>query len=853
VPRFGVDISLLEIKLRHMPPSVIGLGIFLPFLRWLCSEYRLGAPSLFTTAHLHIHPRGFRINMPESSKIREFPDISNKLTAPSKKSVFERQKEEAEAKRQREEAETAAVYEDFVKSFQDDSGSTGSTTQRFSDNFAGGGPGFPSLKSGGGAKRHFAPSKVLKSGLGSLGPAPPSRKRPLDGSYPRQKDRGIFAFDDTPSTDARAAFQASDEEDGHNQSPEERAAPKPTLQLSSLPPGTSVPVIKALLPSSLTVDGVRIITLRGGSDSTERKSLSAIITLAKDTPASDIDTAVSSLQNRYLGLGFNLSISRHLSSALIGSAGVSSMPLVASSNSHPFGAQSIFSGSSHPLNRAPPPRGGFAPPPSYGGPAQSQYGRGPAANAPLQVPVRPPSDIKQLKLIHKTIEAVLTHGPEFEALLMSRPNVQKDEKWAWLWDARSTGGVWYRWRLWEVLSGGQDRISGRPQTVFEGEAQWRAPERKLLFEFTTEFEGIVTDEDFDSSDEDDSGDEAQRAPDADEEEGAKYLNPLQKAKLAHYLSRLPSTTARLRKGDVARVTAFAISHSGRGSDEVVQMLIDNVERPFAMSGANPDRSQANQNNDDSEGSESGTENKEKEKEDPSSAKLIALYLISDLLSSSSTSGVRHAWRYRQLFETALRFRSTFKRLGRLEREMGWGRLRAEKWRRAITQVLELWEGWCVFSSDAQDQLMADFIESAEDKADTQQLETEAKLQQDKIKKGAWKSVDKDETNTDVPKYIASAELDDMAMQEDLDGKVMLDEDENLDGEPMDEDLDGVPMSDSSEGDAMEEDETDVNATDSGIDKQSVVDTPGDESAKRAAEARKRRPRAVDMFADSDEE
>jgi U2-associated protein SR140 len=796
---------------------------------------------------------GIPNKMPESSKIKGFPEISNKLTAPSKKSVFERQKEEAEAKRQREEAETAAVYEDFVKSFQDDSGSTGATAQRFSDGYAGGPSGFPSIKGGGAPKRHFAPSKVLKSGPGSLGPAPPSRKRPSDGPYPRQKDRGLFAFDDTPSTDAKAAFQASDEEDGNDQSPEERAAPKPTLQLSSLPPGTSVLVIKALIPSSLTVDAVRLIPVRSGSASTERKSLSAIVTLAKDTPASDIDTAVSSLQNRYLGLGFNLSISRHLSSALIGSAGVSTLPSAAS-NSHPFGAQSIFSGSSHPLNRAPPPRSGFAPPPSYGGPGQTQYGRAPTSTAPLQVPVKAPSDIKQLKLIHKTIEEVLTHGPEFEALLMSRPNVQKNEKWAWLWDARSTGGVWYRWRLWEVLSGGQGRISGRPQTVFNGEAQWRAPERQLMFEFTTQFEGFATDEDFDSSEEEDSGDEAQRAPDGDEEE-AQYLNPLQKAKLTHFLSRLPSTTARLRKGDVGRVTAFAISHSGRGSEEVVQMLIDNVERPFALSSANSYRSQANQNNEDSDGSESGAENKEKEKEDPSSAKLIGLYLISDLLSSSSTSGVRHAWRYRQLFETALRFRSTFKRLGRLEREMGWGRLRAEKWRRAVTQVLELWEGWCVFSSEAQEQLMANFIESAEEKADAQQLESEEKAQLDKMKKRTWKVVDNDEINIPAAKHVSSTDLDGTPMEEDVDGEAILVEDENVDGEPMDEDLDGVPMSDSSDGDAMEEDDTDFNAADSSIDQQqqSVTDNAGEDAGHRAAEARKRRPRAVDMFADSDEE
>ena len=58
--------------------------------------------------------------MPDESKPKGFPDISAKLSAAPKKSVFERQKAEAEAKRAREQAETAAVYEDFVKSFEDD-------------------------------------------------------------------------------------------------------------------------------------------------------------------------------------------------------------------------------------------------------------------------------------------------------------------------------------------------------------------------------------------------------------------------------------------------------------------------------------------------------------------------------------------------------------------------------------------------------------------------------------------------------------------------------------------------------------------------------------------------------------
>ena len=65
--------------------------------------------------------------------IKEFPAIDNKLHALTKKSLFEKQRAEAEAKRVREEAETKAVYESFVKSFDDDDGDAGS------NNFGGGG------------------------------------------------------------------------------------------------------------------------------------------------------------------------------------------------------------------------------------------------------------------------------------------------------------------------------------------------------------------------------------------------------------------------------------------------------------------------------------------------------------------------------------------------------------------------------------------------------------------------------------------------------------------------------------------------------------------------------------------
>ncbi|MCJ1420902.1 hypothetical protein MMC32_007261, partial [Xylographa parallela] len=689
--------------------------------------------------------------MTQNSKIKEFPDIGSKLTAPTKKSLFERQKAEAEAKRHKEQQETAAVYEDFVKSFDDvDSDAASGPSGRL------GGPAGSVGPYGGPSKRHFSGPPAGgggrggigagrgSSGPGSLGPPPSSlsRKRAFDGtpSSGRDSGQGLFAFEDsvTASLDTKAAFQASDDEDEKTarSRAHDRAAPKPTIHLSSLPPGTSPAVVKSILPPILQVDAVRLLPPAGAS--MERRSLSAIVTLAKDTPAIDIDTAVSALQNRYLGWGFYLSLSRHLSSAAIG-AGMPAPTGLSSTSSLPFGAKPIPPGPGGGFSRGLPTsshRGGYAPPSSYVTANSGPFGRG---APPVQVNVAPPADLKQLKLIHKTLEALLTHGPEFEALLMSRGTVQKEEKWAWLWDSRSAGGIWYRWRLWDLLTGAQQRIktgrtrnSDSSQYVFDGGATWAAPERVLPFEYTTSLTEFVSDSEYDSSDDDDSGDEGRRrhqhyqggAPPPEgmlgaiENDSQSYLNPLQKAKLVHLLARLPTTNAKLRRGDVARVTAFAIQHAGEGAEEVVDLITANVHTPLAFSSANPEykpadaaAAAARSDDDDNNNTTSAPEDDKKplpEKEDPSPAKLIALYLISDILSSSSTSGVRHAWRYRQLFEAALARRQTFAHLGRLDKTLAWGRLRAEKWKRSVQGLLGLWEGWCVFPAAAQEAFAASF-------------------------------------------------------------------------------------------------------------------------------------------------
>ncbi|KAL6865786.1 hypothetical protein ACO1O0_001884 [Amphichorda felina] len=812
--------------------------------------------------------------MSSGKDLSAFPDVRAKLQKPTKQSAFEKQKAEAEAKRQREAAETAAVYKDFVKSFDDDDGDDAHNDRPFGGRNAPrprpglGGPPLAPMAS----RRHFGTS-ALKSGPGSLGPPPASfgKKRSFQDFSRGNRD----AHDDreTSSLSVPKAFNTSDDEDAEvtKDRAEEKAIARPTLRLANLPPGTSPAAVKALIPVNLTVENVKVQAPSGPSAS-DRKSTVAIVTLSQETPGNEIEAAVSSLQNRYLGYGYYLSLHRHLSSAVAGSSVLGNLASSNTATSLPFGAQRVELPSESDDRRGQPGfHRGFAPPSSYNQPIGG-INRG----GLLHVPVKTPSDIRIIQLINMVIERVLEHGPEFEALLMSRPEVQREEKWAWIWDARSEGGVWYRWRLWEVVTGAQDGKSrGKFVPLFDGSNAWKVPEKKLPFEYTTKLDEFVSDSDYNSSDDEDMDGEAHAEGQANDNE-KPFLNPLEKAKLTHLLARLPTTLSKVRKGDIARVTTFAIMHASRGVEEVVDIIVSNVEKPFSLTAANPDWKQEPAQNAVTEDAHSG------EGTDISGATLVGLYVVSDILSSSSTSGVRHAWRFRQLFEGALRDRKVFERLGMMAEKLGWGRLRAEKWKRSVTLVLNLWEGWCVFPAESQELFARSFEHPPS-------LKVEVKAE-DSQKKGKWKAVEAAEPVGLAPGLGKQPELVITAEDDDVDGEPIEDDDvagepieeddvagepieeddvagepieeDDVAGEPIDEDdVEGEPILDEDiEGEPMDEDTAADDLAlrtsklqDKGLAEEDKKGEAGpDRSETLKGGARKPRMRAVDMFADSDE-
>ncbi|KAK6436158.1 hypothetical protein LTR95_007653 [Oleoguttula sp. CCFEE 5521] len=776
--------------------------------------------------------------MEPEEDLKEFPDVTSKLAAPKKISAFEREKQAAEVKRLRAEEENAAALREFEESFghDDENGSRSNApaprAPPTGPRGGGMGGGMGSGRLAGGSMR--GSSRGDMDSLGDFGgPAPPpslKRKRALEEARELEearREQGVFGA-------ALADHDDADSPRPTNIAPEyqEDTAPKPTMQLGSIPPGTSVEELKAMLSSHVSVHSIRWIPpAMGGLPG--RKSLTAIATLESSTSAGQIDTAVSALRDKYIGCGFHLSVSRHLSSAAqypgISGAG-------GARPAEPFGAVSTRERSfKSTMKNAPPPRehrGGFAPPEYYDRQA-------PAAKAAgARVEVHPPLDIVTVRAVHTISDRILSESDpdravELEALLMSMPEVQKDEHFAFLYDSTSTAGIYYRYCLWGPEEADDTRAGRRdPVRVFgDLDMEWLPPHKEVPFPDLTSLAQATEHIDYDSSDEesDDDGDDRRINGGVDGDAGPQKpdetrLTPLQRARFTHLLARLPTSIARLRQGDIARISNYVINHAGSGADELVDLLLLNVEKPFSALRAarDPDTDSSptsdNEEEDDYEPGDalpvlsststppSGTDSRPRPTniEDPSNPKLIALYTISDILSASSTAGARNAWKFRSLFEAGFKACKTFERLGRLDKELRWGKMKAEQWKRKVGVVFGCWEGWNVFSGDMHAELKKAFFEPPLTEEEKARIEAE-EARKESEGEGKWMSKFKKLGEGSAPPVVlpaVEASTDDADMDvdgepmADLDGEAMNDTngdaEDDVDGQPMD-DVDGPPM------------------------------------------------------------
>ncbi|KAH0279656.1 hypothetical protein KCU91_g1587, partial [Aureobasidium melanogenum] len=687
------------------------------------------------------------------------PDLSSKLNAPKKVSVFEKQRQEAEAKRIREEAENRAALREFEDSFADED------EDDFVAQVAAGRSAYGGARAGdAGGYTRGAPMR--SSGPGTLGPppgpAPLSLKRKRELEQERERERR--QRDSRPSPEA--------------------AVKRPTMLLSSLPRNTTEATIRSWLPKNLKLDEIAF------APSSTAHILTALVALTPDTASSDIDSAVNALQQKYLGFGSYLSISKHITI----SSSVSSVLHTATSAIpvQPFGAKQ--------MPRDPPPSHNFrnAPPPDSLPPQLRHQGP-----APLVVNVTPPSDLKQLAIINKTVEKLITYGPEWECLLMAQPDVQHGEHWAWLFDNTSQGHVWYRWLVYQYYASqppanaSQDsyqwsmldelaRMNNHVR-LFDDGPFWVPPPEKPRYEHAQNLADLMSDSgyvssDLDTDDEDDHIIQNQGvAPENPNVSRPRYLNPYRKAKLTFFLNHLPDSTGYLCEGDVQAVTDLVIKFSGQGAEEVVDMLVSNLENPFRFSvnykidrPGNEDEDRENDDedtydpevdgprasfgmlgggNEDADVEEAASkdttemqvdqENEVKPEnssgKDISGAQLVGLYVISDALAATSVSGVRDAWKYRSLFESALTSRQIFEKLGRMPKQHGWGRVRGEQWKSRITVVLDCWERESIFAPESHRRFKEVFLSPPLTDAEQRIKDEQEKQEREEELKKRWKN------------------------------------------------------------------------------------------------------------------
>ncbi|KAJ1555002.1 U2 snRNP-associated SURP domain-containing protein [Nowakowskiella sp. JEL0078] len=271
-----------------------------------------------------------------------------------------------------------------------------------------------------------------------------------------------------------------------------------------------------------------------------------------------------------------------------------------------------------------------------------------------EVMVKKPKDEKALMLIHRMIERVIIHGPDFESLVMEKE--KSNEEFRFLFISDMDEHIYYRWKLYSILQGDSiNRWRIEPFKMFDEGPVWIPPEVPF-----------VDNDDDDVTDSDNSSTSS---------EPSRPSRPS---------VNLPTSTLRkieesLRRLNQSRFSIGALMHlSIQHSSHAIQItntIVSSLLLPNTTIFPN---------------------------------KLARLFLLSDILHNSSSTDVPFAWKYRTAIEA--RLPELFRHFGRVHKTIK-GRLRAEQWRKAVFSVVAVWESWEVFPKQLVDQLRSEFSDS----------------------------------------------------------------------------------------------------------------------------------------------
>jgi U2-associated protein SR140 len=628
-----------------------------------------------------------------------------------------------------------------------------------------------------GSKRHFTGrARTMKSGPGTLD------SQPLDGYGRPGAAPGRLA----PQMSSRfggAVPTGPSAMDGSKQT--ENVFTTIVAKASNLPPAIDPRRVEELFAEfpSLKITRVEKIPPQGPSVK-GRPSATMTVIFDKDANARDLDDAMNKLNDKkYMGKGYYLHLDRYL--------GGRAMDTV--QRTEPFGARW----------QAPEVSKGFAPPPDLGGSGGGGRDRPREDTEQLIVTANQPPDAATLRLVHQTMEGVILGGVEFEAALMNDPQVQGEERFAWLYDQKHPVNRYYRWRLHQIVCD-----SPNPE-IFARQGDWRGPVDPLADEFANHLGAFDSDDDSFESEDEDEKEKAQYKPlpvgdnyPGRVDNGHGIMSPRSRAMFLWLLTSLPPGS--IVADDIAAISNFAVEHAGQGMDEVVSILVSNIIQPFQLTDANI----------------KGRDDARRPELRP--VTLNALRIISDvLLVTAKESGV--SYKYRLAIGQQLVDRKVFEHLEQLPAQTEMGRMTERTYRDDVNVILKVWQDEHLFDESTLSHLDEAFNARERQKEEEEQAR---RLAERRKRKG--KVVSKARTTTEA--------------EEEEDAKMDIDEE----GEDDAATPEVTPAEDAAQEAAAPTPPQDASKAQT---QPTEPEIPGETAAARA---RRLRPKAEDMFA-SDEE
>ncbi|KAG0046139.1 U2 snRNP-associated SURP domain-containing protein [Gryganskiella cystojenkinii] len=339
-----------------------------------------------------------------------------------------------------------------------------------------------------------------------------------------------------------------------------------------------------------------------------------------------------------------------------------------------------------------------------------------------------PTDPQTFMRIHRVIEKILVVGYEFEQALIEKES--HNPSFSFLVDFKSSEHIYYRWKLYSLMQGDTTtRWRTEPFKMVQGGPVWVPP----LMQFTDE----VFEED-------------ERLVDAHEEEFEKAAakGTLSRGARAFFEAQLRLMTSTRRS--IGKGMMFCMLHAD-AADEIVDVLVNSMLLPNT----------------------------------PHAVRIARLYLISDILHNCSVP-LPSVWKFRSALESKLP--QIFEAFNAVYRNID-ARLKAEQFRRQVSNILAVWENWIVFPQTYIDNLSSILMRKEPESggaASISTAETAAGATSDTI------TADQ----SSVVSVAARATAANLQQDEDLDGEPLKEDEEDLDGEPLnDMDLDGEPMND----------------------------------------------------------